>query len=119
MITLEQINISNDVVIAAEKYPESVLFMLDLIADDNCQSNADLQFVNVSLKKYKNLLLMLDIQDCKDLFITNAVCHYRGLIQINRYNQIDEYISNELAQRDIKELFEYYNSIKIEFAETE
>lgn len=118
MITQEQINISNQVVNEIERYPESVLFLLDLITDDNCQCNADLQFVNETLKRHKNLLLMLDIAESRYNFIVNAVFHYRNLLHENSLNRLDDYISRELAQRDIKDLFKYYNSIKIEIPES-
>ncbi|RKS93851.1 hypothetical protein BC952_1701 [Flavobacterium limicola] len=118
MITQEQINISIQVVTEIEKYPESVLFLLDNIADDNCQCNADLQFVNETLKRHKNLLLMLDIAESRYDFIVNAVFHYRILLLENKLNQVNDYISRELAQRDIIDLFKYYNSIKIEIPES-
>lgn len=114
MITIEQVQISKEVQLTAEKYPESISFMIDQLMDDNCQCSPDLQFVNETFKRYKNLVLMLDILDVRYEFITNAILHYRYLINEYRRNLVDDYIAAELAQRDIKELFSHYNSIKIE-----
>lgn len=118
MITQEQIDITPEVVIQIERFPETVDLMMDLICEDDCHCSSSLNFVNETIKRHKNLLLMLDIADIRYRFIINATIHYTNLLKENALNRVDTYISRELAQRDIKELFKYYNSIKIEIPES-
>ncbi len=114
MLTKEQVQISEKVQDEKNTSPALGELYLDFLLDDESYLNSDLHFVVLKLKKFKNLVLMLDILEEKNEFIINCVYLYMVLLKEYQGNGIDEYIALELVQRDVVELFEFYDQIKIE-----
>lgn len=113
MLTREQVEISQKVQDEKNTSPALGELYLGFLADDEAYLNSDLHFVVLKLKKHENLNLMLDILDEKNEFIINCVYLYMVLLKEYQGNGIEEYIALEYVHRDIEELFEYYDIIKI------
>ena len=113
MITQEQIDINEDVQELKQKFPEQKELLATLIVDQDHNTIDDLNFIVLTIKRHKNLVLSLDILEQKIDFLINCVFLYRITLENYIFDSIDPHIAEEYTKRDMIELFEHYDIIPI------
>lgn len=108
MITQEDFFITQKVQFEIENNPE--LYQLNLSLFKDLSTNPLLNWIYITLDQYDHLCRMISIQERKQEFAVNSYYHLLHLITNYELTGLNSGSSLELAQNDIKDLFENYNN---------
>ena len=89
---------------------KSEMYQLKLSLFKDLSVNSILNWVYTTMEQYDHLCRMISIQERKHEFAVNSYYHLQHLIDKYELTGLNSVSSLELAQNDIKDLFESYNN---------